>query len=361
MRLAAGIALALAAAAPASAADTVARGRLDAGPVVTGDGIAWGGRTASGAVRLLTLRPGGRPVVRRRWARSRDARTRRAVTAIAADGARGAALIVTCSNTGGYLNSPCSSRTFAGPLADLRGPRLPERVSTSCRGRSRNPSEVAMGGGWTASIVHHGCPGLGIESAVGTRIVAHRGGVARTVRTGAASGLRLAGRYMAWRSGRGATLYDLQAGRVARRLGSVGSLDVQADGTLALGRRRRGGEVCVTVLRRTGREREIECFQGTEVAAAQGGGGGASAPELAISGGRVLYDRLGAELVLARPGGRRDVLATFTPERVRTGALDLGPRTATWARRARRFPPGPGGMPGAPVDAGKPRLVLRRL
>ena len=370
MRLAAGIALALAAAAPASAADTVARGPLDAGPVVAGDGIAWGDRTASGAVRVLTMRPRGEPVVQRRWARSPHRRTRRTVTGIAADGRRGAALVVTCSSTGSYLNSPCAYRTFAGPLADLRGPRLPERVSTRCRGRSRNVSEIAAGGGWTASIVTYGCPGLGIESALGrgTRIQARRAGVKRTVRVRGASGLRIAGRYMAWREGHGAVLYDLRAGRRVRRVGAargtVGSLDVQAGGTLALGRLARGGELCVTLLPRAGRERELECYRGpapADAAQAGGSGGGTPAPELAIAGGRVLYDRLGGELVLAGPGRRRDVIATFTPTLVRTGALDLGPRTATWARQARRFPPGPGGMPGSPVSVGKPRLVLRRL
>lgn len=323
----------------------VSGGQLTEGPVMAGNGAAWAERTRGGALRLLTRQPGGRTVVRRRWAAPRGARTARDVWSLAADAGRAAAVVGTCTRSGGYSLSPCSSRTFSGPFGRVVGPRLPERVTRSCRGRSRNAVEVAVGGGWTAVLVERFCPGLGIESGVRRRIEV-RGPRAREIPLPRGGALRLAGDHLTWWDGRdGAVLYDLRRGERVLRLGSrrgrIVGRDVQADGTLALTRFTRDEQLCVSTVTPAGAERELSCRDENVGGPVEG-----QTPDVAISAGRVLYVRRGAELVLQRPGGEPRTIARFSPRRRRVGSFGLGPHSATYAVRER---------------AGRARVIVERL
>ena len=371
MRLLAGLVLGLALAAPAAAADTTARSAVTDGPVLAGDRAVWADVTPSDAVRLLTMRPAGRPAVARRWEQPSGRRSNRDVWSIAAGGGRAATIVGTCTHPGGYELARCAPRAFSGPFARLRGPRLPERVGRRCRRDVRSPREVAVSGRWRAVLVERFCPSLGIESLAARRRIEVRGGGRRLeVPVGNVHGLRLAGRYLAWQEGFGrAVLYDLRHGERVRRVGSARrsavGVDVQADGTIAFTRFEGGGRTCVTTISRVGVEREVACrVESIGGSSAQTGGSGGAGPEatVAIAAGRVLYARYGYELVLQRPGGEEAVLARFPPARLqRVGGFDLGPDAAVWARQRVHFPRPPGGMPSGAEAVGRPQVVLRRL
>jgi hypothetical protein len=261
--------------------------------------------------------------------------------------------------------SPCASRVFAGPFASMEGPRLPDRVTRRCRGRSRNALEAAVGGGWTAVLVERYCPSLGIESAVRRRIEV-RGPRSRTIPLPRGGGLRLAGDHLSWWDGRrGAVLYDLRRGervlRLGARRGSIVGRDVQADGTLALTRYTRDERLCVSIVTPAGAERQVACRPEDPYGPVDEVGGRPELPlegrttDVAISAGRVLYVRHGAELVLQRPGGEPRTIARFSPRRARVGAFDLGPRSATYAVRPYRV------SGGVRERAGRARVVVERL
>jgi hypothetical protein len=342
----------------------VSGGQLTEGPVMAGNGAAWAEHMRGGAIRLLTRQPGGRTVVRHRWAAPRGARTDRDVWSLAADGRRVAAVVGTCTASSGYMLTPCSARAFAGPFGHIGGPRLPDRVTRSCRGRTHNTVEVAAGGGWTAVLVEHYCPSLGIESAVRRRIEV-RGPRARTIPLPRGGGLRLAGDYLTWSDFvGGAVLYDLRRGERVLRLGTrkgwIAGRDVQADGTLAL-TRMKGEQLCVSTATPAGTERELACRYENDNAPVDEVGGRPRLPlegrsaEVAISGGRVLSVRHGAELVLQRPGGEPRTIARFTPRSERVGSFGLGPRSATYAVQPYRF------SDGVRRRAGRSRVVVERL
>ena len=343
----------------------VSGGQLTEGPVMAGNGAAWAEHMRGGAIRLLTRQPGGRTVVRHRWAAPRGARTDRDVWSLAADGRRVAAVLGTCTRSGGYSLSPCSAPVFSGPFGRIEGPRLPDRVTRSCRARSRNAAEVAVGGGWTAALVERFCPGLGIESAVRRRIEV-RGPRARTIPLAHGGVLRLAGDYLTWRDFKGgAVLYDLRRGKRVLRLGaSKGSIvghDVQADGTLALTRDTRDGQLCVSTVTPAGTERRMACRFEDVYEPVDNVGGAPRLPlegrttELAISAGRVLYVRFGTELVLQGPDGVPRRIARFTARRERVGSFGLGPHSAVYAVQRYRF------TGGARRSVGRERVVLERL
>jgi hypothetical protein len=371
MRLLAGLVLVLALTAPSAAADTIAPSAVTDGPVLAGDRAVWADVTPSDAVRLLTMRPAGRPAVARRWEQPSAPGSNRAVWSVAAGGSRAAAIVGTCTHSGGYELARCAPHAFSGPFARLRGPRLPERVARRCRRDVRNPREVAVSGRWRAVLVERFCPSLGIESLGARRRIEVRGGGRRLqIPAGNVHGLRLAGRYLAWQQGFGrAVLYDLRRGERVRRVGSArrsaGGVDVQADGTIAFTRFEGAGRTCVTTISRAGAERVVACrAESVGGSNAQTGGSGGIGPDptVAIAAGRVLYARFGQELVLQRPGGEPAVLARFNPARVqRVGGFDLGPDAAVWARQRVRFSRPPGGMPSGPENVGRPQVVLRRL
>jgi len=370
MRLLAGMVLALASAAPAAAADTIGHSTVTDGPVIADDRAVWADETPSRAIRVLTMRAGGRPAVAWRWARPAGRRTDRAVWSLAAGGRRSAAIVGTCTHPGTYELARCATRAFSGPFTRMRGPRLPERVDRRCLGDVRHPREVAILHRWIATLVERLCPAMGIESLGARRRIEVRGAGRRLeIPASRGFGLRLAGRYLAWQDGFSrVVLYDLRRGEIVRRVGSTrlraAGVDVQADGTIAFTRFGPGARVCVTTISRAGGEHEVACrFESTVASDAQvGGSGGIGAdPSVAIAAGRVLYLRFGSKLVLQRTGGEPAVLARFRPQAQRVGGFDLGPASAVWARQRPRFAPGPDGMPQGPEPVGKPQVVLRRL
>ena len=342
----------------------VSGGQLTEGPVMAGNGAAWAEHMRGGAIRLLTRDQGGKTVVRRRWA-APGSRTDRDVWSLAADGRRVAAVVGTCTRSGGYTLSPCSARAFSGPFGRIEGPRLPKRVTRSCRGRSRNVAEVAVGGGWTAMLVERFCPGLGIESAVRRRIEV-RGPLPRTIPLAHGGVLRLAGDYLTWRDFKGgAVLYDLRRGervlRLGARRGPIVGHDVQADGTLALTRHTRDGRLCVSTVTPAGTEHRLECRFEDVYQPVDNVGGMPRLPvegrttELAISAGRVLYVRFGTELVLQGPDGVPRRIARFSARRERVGSFGLGPHGAVYAVQRYRF------TGGGRRSVGRERVVLERL
>ena len=250
----------------------------------------------------------------------------------------------------------------AGPFAQLGGPRLPRARLDALPRAPRNVGAVAAGDGWTAVVETYACPGLGIESALGraTRIEVRRAGAKRTVpvrgRERPADRRPLPG--LARGPAARASLYDLRAGRAraaasARRAGRSGRSTSRRDGTLALGRLARGGELCVTLLparaasaRAAGPRR---CRAGRWQRAERRRRSSRS-PAAASSTTAWARARAG------RARRRRDVLATFAP-RVRTGALGLG---LDLAGPAGRRPAWAGREPGSPV-ASQAAIVLRRL
>jgi hypothetical protein len=330
-------------------------GDLSAGPVMAGDGAAWAERMPSGAVRVLTRQPGGKRVVRRRWAAPRGAYGTRSIPSIAADGRRLAAVVSTCTPQRRVSTVyPCVDRAFAGPFARLRGPRLPERVPTPCPDGSRHETEVATGGGWTAMIVQNFCPIGGGVSAL-RREIEVRGPRTLRIPLRGGGGLRLAGDYLTWTQlGGGVVLYDLRKGERVLRLGdnrgSIGAHDVQADGTLALSRYAPMSQICVSTVTPAGVEQRIACRY--EEPTAGSDAPGARTPAVAISAGRVLYLRGGTDLIVQRPGGEPRLITRFTVKRLRAGEFGLGPRSVVWAEQR---------SDGAGNYLVGPRVVLEHL
>ena len=331
-------------------------GDLTAGPVMAGDGAAWAERTRSGAVRVVTKRPGGKRVVRRRWAASRDSRSTRGIWEVAADGRHLAAVVSTCTRdrrTAPIL--PCEARAFAGPFARLRGPRLPDRVPARCPEGVRNEREIVTGGGWTAVIVERFCSPRGFESAA-RREIEVRGPRTLRIPLRGGSALRLAGDYLAWSElGGDVVLYNLRRGERVRRLGdkrgTIGGHDVQADGTLALSRYAPMSQICVSTVTPAGVEERIACHY-EEPTGGDGDAPGARTTAVAISAGRILFLADGRDLILQRPGGEPRLITRFTFKRLRAGTFGLGPRSVVWAEQR---------SDGAGAYVGVPRVVLKRL
>ena len=317
--LAAAIGVSLAVAAPAPAAETVGRGGVTAGPVLTGGAVLWAD-APSGTPRVLSGAPSRRPVVVGRWPAARVRDTGRTVAALAAAGDRAAAVVETCTTTvdGDAVFLGCAERAFGGTPGGHFAPfgrPLPRRGPPGCSS-PRAPVSVAAGIGVIAVAETPSCQGIA-RAAGRSRIVVHRGAARQLIPSAGATRLRMAGRYLAYLEGRrfprGAVLYDLaRRERVRRVSGStLQAVDVQADGTLALLRSDRA-RTCVSVLRRgAAREQRVAC--------------GVAAPDVAIAGGRVLFTQ-GRRLVLARPGGRRRVLARPGGY----GHFDLAPDRAAW-------------------------------
>ena len=183
-------------------------------------------------------------------------------------------------------------------------------------------------------------------------------------------GLRLAGRYMAWREAPRRAVRLRPARRAPRAAdrrrarNRRGRSTSQADGTLALAPHWCAAAELVhrRLLPRTAPRAHRRALPrpASPPTRAAAGGGGAPAPALALSGGRVLYDRLrrAARAAPARAGGA--TRSRPSPRRSpHVGALDLGAADGHVGPAARRFPPDAGArLPGDPVSVGQPRLVL---
>jgi hypothetical protein len=354
------VAVWLAVAATAHAAETVVTAPLDAGPELAGDRVMWSSSPGRELVRVVARRPGGEREVLQAWPAPRSSLEIRAVVDIAATATSAAAVVTTCEVQRGYDAGPslCANRAFAGgaggPLGPL-GRGLPRRAPEfrDCRPRRNGPVEIEVGGGATAYTIGEVCPDPGGDSA--GRVVVLRDGREWDARTrGNAYALRIAGRYVAWRESAAVEVRDLLTGRRVRRIGAgrfaggpILDLDLTPSGRVAVVHGTRGDDrTCVSTLAlAAARPRRMACD--------------ATGSPVAAAGRAVLYERrapdpgedFATELVLARHGAGPRVLARFDGDTRRTGALDLDGRRALWATYDVRDP--------GPHYAS--RIVLQRL
>jgi len=349
VRAALAIAVALLAATPAAASETIARSALTSGPVLAGGSVLWAD-APSGRPRVLSRGAGRSPVVLRSWPRATTKDTGRTVAALAGSPTSTVAVVETCTfrldGDAGFVS--CAERAFggaAGTFAPFGWP-LPRRSRTGCPG-PRTAVSVAAGTGLTAVAYTPACQGIALAAARRSRIVVHRGSARQTIASAGASHLRIAGHYLAYLEGRrlsqrtAVVLYDLRSRQQVRRYempkgtAYLEALDVQANGTLAFVRSESDGRACVAVLRRRAeRERDLACHVDVPY-------------DVAIAAGRVLFLQVtprGTRLVLRSPGGRR--VLDRIPRTRSFGGFDLAPDRAVWAVGA------PGGVQ---------RIVLRQL
>lgn len=358
MRALAGIVLALALASQASAA-TVARTTPEAGPVLAGPEVLWGTEGSDGSVRVMAAAPGRPPRLLHRVAAPGGKETTRGIGPLAASPETYAVRVATST----LFDRDFDSLSYVGEDALLRGPlsggaslllgSLPEQVDhRPCEGRYEVLGGFDVDGARYAVGSESGPCVLTGPGQSRLSIAVHEGGSPRTVDVGIGStplDVRLQGRFLAWlRGSRELVVHDLESGSTvtrirARDLGarSIGSFDLQADGTVAFAYWRlrwRGSRLGALVPGRPG----------VQVIDRHGSG------NLALAADRVIYERgfddvfRRTELVL-RPlaGGPRRTLARFGEHRDLVGPLDLDATRATWAvdRGAR--------VPG--------RIVLREL
>jgi hypothetical protein len=356
VRALAGIVVALAVAAPASA-DTVARRTPAVGPVLAGDVVLWGEEARTGAARVMSGAPGRRATLVYRIAPSTARRTERGFMGYPATFAGSSAAFAAFTHTStvtasgsDYVSTASTTAVVGGPL---RGPPrvlagcIPPRGDLGCGGSCDDePSGVAADGDRIAVAESRGpCdrPEEGrawitVHGPAGTTTVPVGSGVpGEYVRD-----LRLAGRYLAWihwGEVDEVVVFDLAAGAAvvrvtARDLGAVHieQLDLQPDGTVAFvygGRRaHRGIRLGWTAPGRPG-IRVLDRHAGYR--------------DIAIAGGRAVYERVlsdrhfTGELVLrALDGGPAKRLAYFPERRRRVANLDFDGRRATWAEQPTR-------------------------
>lgn len=351
MRAAAAIALvvALPAAAPPAQAETVARADLVAGPALAGDRVAWGELTAPSAARVVSAVPGAAPVVTGSIAPATTTGTTRgflqfpASFAASADVVAGLAFTATTvsdegDSIGQAVQTAAVGGPLAGPLALLSGSFPPVVSGGPCSGSYRFPEGVDVDGARIAVAEQSGDCGdvatpllsVALFDAAGRRDVTLSHG-------GQVGNLRIAGNLLAWvRRGRRDLLIvrDLGSGAVLRRISarSLGAryfdaLALRPDGGLAFtygGRRDRRGIRLGFSAPGSERVRVLDRDAG--------------ARDVALAGGRVLYERvLGpsyrTSLVLRRirGNGHGRTLARFGARRERAGSLDFDGDRATWA------------------------------
>jgi hypothetical protein len=325
-------ALALLVAAPAAGAATVARAVPAVGPVLAGDGVAWGRELRDGRLRVMRDRHTEVEVER---ATARDTRRFFLHTpwALAASGQGVAALVATGTSEadGDSVSTTEVSAVFGGPWggARLLSGELTARGDVPCRDGRAYPLAVAVDGSRIAvAEVAPNCD----TAEVAFRIVIQDGDATTVVFPDDwVRALDLAGDHIAWTVGVGAgdrlTVANRLTGAVERRIERSATMRLFEDIALTP-----TGAVAFTF-----RGRRLR----TNLAYADGAktrvlARGVADRGLAIAAGRVLYERVGrgqrSALVLRRLDGsapRR--LARFGPGHRRTGDLDLDASRATWA------------------------------
>jgi hypothetical protein len=358
VRALAGIVLALALASPASAA-TVARTTPEAGPVLAGPEVLWGSEGSDGSVRVMAGAPGRPPRLLHRIAAPTGEETTRGIGPLAASPDTYAVRVPTST----LFDRDFDSLSYVGEDALLRGPlsggasllfgSLPERVDhRPCEGRYEVLGGFAVDGTRYAVGSEYGPCVMTEQGQSRLAIAVHDGGSRLVVEAGTGTvpfEVRLAGRFLAWVSAnRELVVHDLESGATvarirARDLGArtISGFDLQADGAVAVAYWRlrwRGSRLGALIPGRPGVQLLDRHVSG----------------ELALAGGRVLYERTlddayrRTELVLrSLAGGPRHALAHLGERRALAGPLDLDATRATWAvdRGAR--------VPG--------RIVLREL
>jgi hypothetical protein len=363
--LAAAILLLLVAAAAPADAQVPVRGELGGGPAFAGERVAWGEESRSGAVRIVTGPP--RRLVHR-LAPLAARRTARTISGYAgvfdASPTSLAAMLDTSTVTDVEFDSVSIASTLTaigGPLdrpASVLSGCLPARGDIGCGQDCRRPGAVAVDGDRIAVAEEFGP--CGEPDAFQVRIAIHQAGSVVAIPVGTeVRQVRLAGNYVAW-VGWGnpheVVVFDLVAGapvvRLTQRdLGArhIDDLALQPDGTVAFIygglRDRRGNRLGWTAPGRPG-VRVLDRHAGSD--------------ELALDGGRVLYERVVSErrftgeLILRALAGGERRLAHFPERRRRVGDLDLEGPGATWAAQ-------PMGRGYEARPRGPARIVVRSL
>jgi hypothetical protein len=368
MRRIFGFAVLFASLAAPAAADTVAVRTPAVGPAFAGDLVAWGEESPRGATLVKIGAPGREPALVHRVAPARARWTDRGFSGMGASFAASptgfAALVSTMTTTQQDFDSAASSSTagvvdgrFGAPAGVVAG-CIPRRGDDGCGSPcealdavDRDGDRIAIGGtAWRCGA------GPGMTMFVRVDGVTIPLGMGRVLRD-----ISLAGRYVAWieepyDGGSGLAVYDLvrraevlrltEAAFDARYLWDVA---VQADGTLAVtfgGRRdRRGIRLGWLTVSSPGVRMLDRHAEG----------------EIAVAGGRVLYERVlssehfrGELVVRSLAGGPARRLAFFPERRRRVGDLDLDATRATWAVQ-------PTGRGYEPKPRGPARIVVRSL
>jgi hypothetical protein len=373
VRALAGIVVALAVAAPATA-DTVARRTPAVGPVLAGDVVLWGEEGRTGAARVMSGAPGRAATLVYRIAPSTARKTERGFmgypATFAGSSTAFAAFTHTSTVTASGSDSVSTGSTTAVVGGPLRGPArvlagcIPPRGGLGCGGSCDEPTGVAVDGDRIAvaesselcNRPEEGRTWITVHGPAGTTTVPVDAGVPGAY----VRDLRLAGRYLAWvHLGEVDELvvFDLAAGAAVvrvtdRDLGatSLEELDLQPDGTVAFvygGRRaHRGIRLGWTAPGRPG-IRVLDRHAGYR--------------DSAVAGGSVVYERVlserhfTGELVLrALDGGPANRLAYFPERRRRVANLDFDGRRATWAEQPTR-------RGYDPPARGPARIVVRTL
>jgi hypothetical protein len=349
---------------PALAGDVVPRRTAAVGPALAGDVVVWGEEAHTGAVRVVARAPGRAPWLIHRIAPPTAAETERGFGGVpatfAASATTFAALAHTATVTLRESDSVSTAYTNAVVGGPLRGPVrvlagcIPARGDHGCGDACGGPTGVDVDGDRIAVLASSGpCKqreGWRDSIAVDGRTVA--AGPPHSVLE-----MALAGRYLAWFPHDGElVVHDLTAREDvlrlrARDVGARGfdELALQPDGVVAFTTYRRRGPGHRLLWTAPGRP-------GVRLVDRR-----AAYRDIALSGGRILYERLlserrfTAELIL-RPlaGGGERKLAHFPERRRRIGDLDLDATRATWADRPVRR-----GYEAVPRGPG--RIIVRRL
>jgi hypothetical protein len=306
----AAVVAALAAAAPV----TVGHGAVTAGPVLAGTRVLWAD-APSGRPRVLTT--GG---VLASWPRAHTKDTGRTVAALAGSANRVAAVVETCTTKriDDQVFLGCAERAFGGTAFAPFGRGLPARGPGYCS-MPRAPVSVAAGDGVVAIAETPSCR-VGQAARTRSRVVLLRGAVRHVIPAANATGVRIAGRHLAYLDDARPVRYDLRTGRRHRkRTSGVQGIDVQPDGRLALVRAK-GHDLCASL-----GGRDLGCGLGES--------------RIAAAGGRALFVR-GRRLVLASAHGSRTLARGYF------AGFDLARDRAVWAV-------------GSP--SGRQRIVVERL
>jgi hypothetical protein len=320
------------------------------GPAFAGDAVMWGEEAPNGAVRVQLGAPGREPVLVHRVRPATARKTERGFSGFpsvfAASPERFAAIVHTSTVTFEDSDSISTSSTNAaisgrfGGGAEVLSGAISRRGDEGCKGRTlyEHP-EVVDVDGHRVAIGQFAYECDRDDATWEATVVVVAGGARTTIAAGTQASIRdvaLAGRYVAWLRDDAEdelVVHDLEAGAAVLR---VTQDDVAARGfdELAL---QEDGTVAFLVSNRSFRR---VMWASPATPGVRQLAGGFEFRDLALAGGRALYERVvhprrfTGELLLRPLTGEPPRRLAFFPERRRrVGDLDLTATRATWAEQ----------------------------